>query len=109
MISEESAYRRAELAYSEKDFSKACILFDEYLKKWGNGRFKFAAIYFSAECLAKTGDTEKAILRYEQIVDSESANSYREAAKKNLAELKKSKETMSPISIDSSSRNIEER
>ncbi|MBQ4379598.1 MAG: tetratricopeptide repeat protein [Treponema sp.] len=87
LISEESAYRRAENAYSLKDFAKSAELFEEYSKKWADGRFKFQAVYFSADSLAKTGDDTRAILRYLQITDSKAETSYRYISEKNLIEL----------------------
>ena len=87
LISEESAYRRAEIAYSQEEYADAAVYFEFYNKKWPDGRFSFAATYFSADCLAKSGDDIKAILRYEQITDSKSETSYRYGAEKNLIDL----------------------
>ncbi len=87
LLAEESAYRRAEIAYANGDFGKAADLFENYGKKFSNGRFHFAAIYFSTDALAKSGDETKAILRYLQIVDSKSETSYRYGSEKNLVEL----------------------
>ena len=100
LISEESSYRRAEIAYSQNDFAKSAEFFEEYSKKWPDGRFKFAAIYFSADSLAKTGDETLAILRYEQITDSKSETSYRYGAEKNLVDLyQKVGETQAALSM----------
>ncbi|WP_407426951.1 tetratricopeptide repeat protein [Treponema sp.] len=87
LVSEQSAYRRAELAYSSADYNKAAHAFEEYNKKWPEGRFAFASIYFSADSLAKTGSITKAILRYQQITDSNAETSYRYGAEKNLVDL----------------------
>lgn len=87
LIAEESAYRRAEIAYSAEEFAKAAQLFESYSKKWADGRFSFAAIYFSADSLAKSGNEVRAILRYQQITDSKAETSYRYGAEKNLVEL----------------------
>ena len=107
LISEEAAYRRAEIAYSSGDYKKATELFESYSKKWPNGRFSFAAIYFSADCLAKTGKETKAILRYEQITDSKAETSYRYSAEKNLIDLyEKNEEYESAIAM--ANRMIEE-
>lgn len=100
LIAEESAYRRAEIAYSNKDYPKSIRLFEEYGKKFPFGKFKFAANYFSADSLAKTGDETKAILRYLQIVDSSAETSYRYGSEKNLVELyEKSGEIQEAISM----------
>ncbi|WP_296327447.1 tetratricopeptide repeat protein [uncultured Treponema sp.] len=87
LISEESAYRRAEIAYSAGEFSKAARLFEEYSKKWPSGRFAYASIYFSADSLAKSGNDTRAILRYLQITDSKAETSYRYGSEKNLVDL----------------------
>ena len=87
LIAEESSYRRAEIAYSEKNYVKSAGLFEEYIKKFAGGRFNFAAIYFAADSLAKTGDEIRAIMRYEEITDSTAETSYRYGAEKNLVEL----------------------
>ena len=87
LISEESAYRRAEIAYSAGDFAKSAKLFEEYSKKWPSGRFFYASVYFSADSLAKSGNETKAILRYLQITDSKAETSYRYGSEKNLVDL----------------------
>ena len=87
LIAEESAYRRAELAYSAENYGRAAELFELYNKKWPGGRFSFAAIYFSADSLAKSGNDIRAILRYQQITDSKAETSYRYGSEKNLIEL----------------------
>lgn len=87
LIAEESSYRRAEIAYSEKDYVKSAGLFEEYIKKYAGGRFNFAAIYFAADSLAKTGEDIRAIMRFEEITDSAEETSYRYGAEKNLVEL----------------------
>ncbi len=87
LIAEESCYRRAEIAYSQGDFGKAAELFSEYSRRFAGGRFNFAAIYFSADSMAKSGDETKAILRYLQIVDSKAETSYRYGSEKNLVDL----------------------
>ena len=87
LISEESAYRRAELAYSNEQYKKAAGLFEEYSRKWASGRFFYAALYFSADSLAKTGDKTRAQLRYLQIVDAHAETSYKYGAEKNLVTL----------------------
>lgn len=87
LISEESCYRRAEIAYSDGDFAKSAELFEEYSKKWPSGRFKIASVYFSADSLAKTGDDTRAILRFEQITDSKLETSYRYGSEKSLVSL----------------------
>ncbi|MBR1404024.1 MAG: outer membrane protein assembly factor BamD [Treponema sp.] len=87
LIAEESSYRRAEIAYSSQSYKKAAELFEEYNRKFPAGRFRFAAIYFSADSLAKSGNETRAILRYLQIVDSKSETSYRYGSEKNLVDL----------------------
>lgn len=87
LIAEESAYRRAEIAYSAGDYSNSARLFEFYSKNWADGRFAYAAIYFSADSLAKSGNDVKAILRYQQITDSKAETSYRYGSEKNLIEL----------------------
>ena len=87
LIAEESAYRRAEIAYSAEDYSNSARLFEFYSKNWPSGRFSYAAIYFSADSLAKSGNDIRAILRYQQITDSKAETSYRYGSEKNLIEL----------------------
>ena len=87
LIAEESAYRRAEIAYSAEDYSNSGRLFEFYSKNWPSGRFSYAAIYFSADSLAKSGNDIRAILRYLQITDSKAETSYRYGSEKNLIEL----------------------
>ncbi|MCR4822322.1 MAG: tetratricopeptide repeat protein [Treponema sp.] len=87
LISEEAAYRRSEIAYSAENYKKAASLFEEYSRKWPDGRFTYGAIYFSADSLAKSGDTTLAILRYQQITDSQAETSYRYGSEKNLVDL----------------------
>lgn len=87
LIAEESAYRRAEIAYSAGEYAKASGLFEFYSKNWPAGRFSFAAIYFSADSLAKSGNDIRAILRYQQITDSKAETSYRYGSEKNLVDL----------------------
>ncbi|MBP3773637.1 MAG: tetratricopeptide repeat protein [Treponema sp.] len=87
LLAEESAYRRAELAYSAQDFVKSAELFEWYTKHFADGKFYYAAIYFSADCLARIGEETRAILRYEQITDSSAETSYRYGAEKNLVAL----------------------
>ncbi len=87
LLAEESAYRRAEIAYSSGDYKKAAELFEVYCRSWPAGRFVFAAIYFSADSLARKGEESRAILRYQQITDSNAETSYRYGAEKNLVDL----------------------
>lgn len=87
LLAEESAYRRAEIAYSSEKYKESAELFETYSRKWPGGRFAFAAIYFSADSLAKSGEETRAILRYQQITDSKTETSYRYGAEKNLVDL----------------------
>ncbi|MBQ9205770.1 MAG: tetratricopeptide repeat protein [Treponema sp.] len=87
LLPEESCYRRAEIAYANEDFATAAELFEKYRRDFAGGRFSFAATYFSADSLAKSGDETRAILRYLQIVESKTETSYRYGAEKNLVDL----------------------
>lgn len=87
VFAEDAAYRRGELYYSLGEYARAADLFEEYCRKWPNGTFFFGAVYFSADSLARSGETDIAVLRYLQIVDSDAKTSYRYNARKNLVDL----------------------
>ncbi|MBQ0050618.1 MAG: tetratricopeptide repeat protein [Treponema sp.] len=86
-VCEDSAYRLGEIHYSAENYRKSQVYFDNYLKKFPKGKFRFAAIYFSADCMAKNDSRERAILRYLQIVDSKEQTTYRYGSEKNMVEL----------------------
>lgn len=83
---EEAAYRRGELQYSQGNYAQAAALFEHYTQKWNGGQFADAALYFNADSLAKTGQTDKAILYFMQ-VDNLRQSTYKYNAEKNLVAL----------------------
>ncbi len=87
VFAEDAFYRRGELKYMTKDFAGARVIFENYGKRWPEGKYFYAAVYFSADCLARIGDRDRAVLRYLQLAESDFSTSYRYAAQKNLIDL----------------------
>ena len=85
-FAEEAAYRRGELQYSQEKYAQAATLFEQYTQKWNSGQFFDAALYFCADSLAKSNQTDKAILYFMQ-VDNLRQSTYKYNAEKNLVEL----------------------
>lgn len=88
-LSEEALYRRGELSYTTGKYDKAVPLFAEYIKKYNHGEFYFASMYFTADCLAKTKQTDKAILYYRQIAQSPEKSTYKYGSHRQLINLYK--------------------
>lgn len=86
-LAEEAAYRRGELSYTTEKYSQALTLFESYAKKYYKGQFYFASLYFAADSLVKTGEKEKALLYYNQIVKSPENSTYKYGAEKQMIEL----------------------
>lgn len=88
---EEALFRRGELAWTNEKYERSVSLFEEYTKKYYQGQFYDAAMYFAAEALVKTGRKEKAVLYYQQVVDSSKGSTYRYGSEKQLVALYKEK------------------
>ncbi len=86
-IGEEAAYRRGELQYAQENYGQAASLFDDYVKRWNGGQFYDAALYFNADSLAKSGQTDRAILYFIQLDNLRTESTYKYNAEKNLVEL----------------------
>ncbi len=86
-LSEDAAYRRGELCYSTGNYKKAVTLFDEYCKKWYNGKYYYAAIYFAADALSKCNQKEKSLLYYSQIINTKEYSTYKYGSLKNAVSL----------------------
>ena len=86
-LAEEALYRRGELFYTTDKYDRAVPLFAEYIKKYNHGEFYFASMYFTADCLAKTKQTDKAILYYKQIAQSPEKSTYRYGSHRQLINL----------------------
>lgn len=84
---EEALYRRGELYYAEKDFSKALERFNEYIRKYSAGSFVDAACFYAADCLNETGNVQRAIMQYQSLLKNYSESSYVYTASRNLMEL----------------------
>lgn len=84
---EESSYRRGELAYTTEKYESCIPLFDSYRKSYPQGRFYDAALYFTADSLARAGSDDKAMLLYLQLIQSAQASTYKYGAEKNLVSL----------------------
>ena len=88
-LSEEAAYRHAELVYATGDYNEAVPLFDDYCRRWASGQFFDASLFFSGAATAKLSQIDRAILYYTRVDDLRTDSSYKYAAEKNLVELYK--------------------
>lgn len=86
-IGEEAAFRRGELQYGLGNYAQAAKFFDDYSKRWNGGAFQDAALYFNGDSLAKSGNTDRAILYFLQVDNLRGESSYKYNAEKNLVEL----------------------
>ena len=89
-LAEESMYRRGELFYGAGNYAAASERFDEYEKQYPKGTYTDAALYFGADCLARTGDSQRAILQYTLLLKTSSSDTYRYSSMKNVAALYRS-------------------
>ena len=86
-FAEEAAFRRGELQYAQEQYAQATVFFEQYVQKWNGGQFYDAALYFNADALAKSGQTDKAILYFTQVDSLRTQSTYTYNAEKNLMEL----------------------
>lgn len=86
-LAEDAAYRRGELAYTSEKYAESIPLYEDYLKKWPQGQFADAALFFEASALAKTGSIPRAILYFQQVDDLNRESTYKYSAEKNLVDL----------------------
>lgn len=84
---EDAMFRRGELFYSKENYSTALVRFGEYISRYPNGNFVDAAMYFSADCLAKDGNVKRAILQNRALVQKFPESTYIYASVKNLMNL----------------------
>ncbi|WP_407400391.1 tetratricopeptide repeat protein [Treponema sp.] len=86
---EESTYRRAELFYTAEKYQNAIIRFDEYRKAYPKGNFYESAVFYSADCQRRTGNSRDAILSYELLLVEYPKSAYAYASSKALVQLYK--------------------
>lgn len=89
-LGDEAFYRRGELFYSHERYADAAEIFDGYRKKHPSGRFIDASYFYSADCYARTGKADRAILQYTSLIKGFPDSVYSYNAKKNLAGLYRS-------------------
>lgn len=95
-LSEEAMYRRGELYYNSAAsdigfYGKAVECFEEYTKAFPFGSFLDSARYFSAESLAKSGKTDRAILQFQTLIQKFPESTYIYSSEKNLVLLYRQK------------------
>lgn len=86
-LAEESAYRRGELYYTAHQYETALKRFAEYDRAYAGGKYSDASWYFSADCYAKTGNTDRAIMQNNALLKKYPAGTFAYGAHKNLMTL----------------------
>ncbi len=79
-------YIAAENKYMAGDYETSVENFEKYLEKFPNGGFTMNAHYYRADCHARLGNLEKAMVGYNYIIDR-SKNNFTEQALKGAAEV----------------------
>ena len=92
-LAEESLYRRGEIFYSVENYKTALNRFNEYGKKYPAGSFIDAAWYFSADCMARTGNQTRAILQHKALLKDYPKSTYVYSSAKSLMELNRDKKS----------------
>src|SRR5574344_438526 len=76
-------YRRGELYYTAHQYETALKRFAEYDRVYAGGKFSDASWYFSADCYAKTGNADRAIMQNNALLKKYPVCTYVYSARKN--------------------------
>ncbi|HZK19181.1 MAG TPA: tetratricopeptide repeat protein, partial [Treponemataceae bacterium] len=96
----EAAYRRGEIYYRAEKHEKAADAFSAFGHNWPDGVFSDSALFFGAESLVNSGQSERAILLYKELVELFSEGPYCFAAMDSLIHLyRKTEEYQAALDI----------
>ena len=76
----------AQNRYFEADCESSIIGFENYVNKFPDGLYSLTAHYYLADCLYRTGQTDRALPHYEYVIAA-GANQYTETSLTNAAQI----------------------
>ncbi len=75
-LAEDASYRRGESYYTAEAYETAAGRFASYRRTYPRGKYADAASYFGADCFARIGQPDQAILLYESLLSSFPASTF---------------------------------